>query len=593
MAAYGSRPAQFQIVPGAELTWAQAPAASAGVTVNAGLASATGWAAVNAPPAATTANAGLASASAAALFTPGTTIGLTLTALNPVGAAGSALNATVTTVSAATPAAGQAAGTGAAPQPTVVTSAARNAPAGQATGTGTAPGSSVVLAARPAAGQPAGTGTAAQPAVSIRATFGSSGLAGVFLNNTGLGVADFNAASALWQSWAGTGVPVTRVYHGAGYGYTTDMTQMVAAGVKMCIDFTPAYNPVSATDLANLTALMATLQAAGAVCEISLWHEPDYSGLTAAQYVAMIQYYGPTVRSYYPLVCVFAGPDADISNGYYPGDAWCDGIAADGYAQGSGLTTITNAASIADGATPPKRFSIWELNSSPGANSLTGDNYSFAATIGNYLGAGNCVTTHVTLAGPAGAAGSLAATSAAAGDMAAASAPAANYATQMLACAPGDEIFAAGWVKAAVSPRACVIGATFYAPVTGTLIGTVYSSDTSATATDSASAWTGIAGTVTAPAGSAWCRLSVKYLAAGAAGEVHYFNLAQLANSTSGGQTKAQAASFFGTVQGLMAGRWPAWITVTCCSSTRACPATTSSASSSTLPTTGWACGRR
>ena len=204
MAAYGSRPAQFQIVPGAELTWAQAPAASAGVTVNAGLASATGWAAVNAPPAATTANAGLASASAAALFTPGTTIGLTLTALNPVGAAGSALNATVTTVSAATPAAGQAAGTGAAPQPTVVTSAARNAPAGQATGTGTAPGSSVVLAARPAAGQPAGTGTAAQPAVSIRATFGSSGLAGVFLNNTGLGVADFNAANALWQAWSGT-----------------------------------------------------------------------------------------------------------------------------------------------------------------------------------------------------------------------------------------------------------------------------------------------------------------------------------------------------------------------------------------------------
>ena len=101
------------------------------------------------------------------------------------------------------------------------------------------------------------------------------------------------------------------------------MQQMVAAGVKMLIDFTPAYNPVSATDLANLTALMVTLQAAER-SQISLWHEPYFSGLTAAQYVAMIQYYGPSVRSYYPLVCVFAGPDATIGNGYYPGDPWCD-----------------------------------------------------------------------------------------------------------------------------------------------------------------------------------------------------------------------------------------------------------------------------
>ena len=81
----------------------------------------------------------------------------------------------------------------------------------------------------------------------------------------------------------------------------------------------------------------------------------------------MVQYYGPAVRAAgFRLFCCFSGNDADIANGFYPGDSWVDGIAVDAYCYSydTGSTQITDAQSIADNAVPPKPFGLWEFNAS-------------------------------------------------------------------------------------------------------------------------------------------------------------------------------------------------------------------------------------
>jgi hypothetical protein len=199
-------------------------------------------------------------------------------------------------------------------------------------------------------------------------SWGTKAMVGAFFSDSGMGVANFNGGTALWESWTGVTVPVTRFYL-AQSDYTafyTDMEDMIQGGVKICLTIRPAYNPVSSADLANLTTLLQTMQNAGAIADITLWHEPYYSGLTNTQYVDMVEYYGPTVREYYPLVCVFSGPDAVESNGFYPGDSWCDKIAVDQYAYtvNYGDNSITNGAAIANAADPPKPLGIWEFNGS-------------------------------------------------------------------------------------------------------------------------------------------------------------------------------------------------------------------------------------
>jgi len=116
----------------------------------------------------------------------------------------------------------------------------------------------------------------------------------------------------------------------AGNGQTAD----AANGVRNYIDFTPAYNPVSAADLAAIDTYLASCKNAGLEADVSLWHEPYAAGLTAAQFIAMFEYYAPTVRKYYPACFNMEAYNAQQNgeSGYFPGIAYCDKVYVDFYA---------------------------------------------------------------------------------------------------------------------------------------------------------------------------------------------------------------------------------------------------------------------
>jgi hypothetical protein len=84
-----------------------------------------------------------------------------------------------------------------------------------------------------------------------------------------------------------------------------------------------------------------------------------------------VQYYGPTVRQYYLLAYDAAGSRGPASwKKYYPGALLIDVVAVDyyatAYAQGITLDTLV---AIADNASPPKPFGIWEMGNSTGTTS--------------------------------------------------------------------------------------------------------------------------------------------------------------------------------------------------------------------------------
>jgi hypothetical protein len=192
-------------------------------------------------------------------------------------------------------------------------------------------------------------------------------LVGAFLDLTPMGAASWSSALSQWTTLLGLPtVPVTRYYLAESvYTYDTNMQEMVAAGVKICLDIRPAYNPPNATDLASMTTLLQTLKAAGARCDICLWHEPYFEGLTIAQFQAMIAYYGPVVRQFYPLFFVTSvqSVENDSENSYFISGAF-DGCASDFYNfdYTTDGYTLTLAATPANTAGLP--FGLWEMNSS-------------------------------------------------------------------------------------------------------------------------------------------------------------------------------------------------------------------------------------
>ncbi len=110
-------------------------------------------------------------------------------------------------------------------------------------------------------------------------------------------------AIANWQKITRRKLAVRRTYFKSppAGGITTDLQADVQANRKVALSFMPAYNPVSATDRANLKSFLSSCSQARLAANVTLYHEPAHEGLTARQYKAMIAYYGPTVRKHYPL----------------------------------------------------------------------------------------------------------------------------------------------------------------------------------------------------------------------------------------------------------------------------------------------------
>jgi hypothetical protein len=180
---------------------------------------------------------------------------------------------------------------------------------------------------------------------------------------------------------------------------------------------------------------------------------------------------------------------------------------------------------------------------------LTGATTSFEGSIGTWVAQGNSSVT-LTAAQAHSGTGSLQVTSLASGDMNAASVVAANILTAGMPVVAGQSVMCSAWFRSAVSVRTCRVGAIFFDSA-GVTLSTVFSANTAA---DSTSAWTPVAGPVTAPASSAFCRLVVQVQATGAGSEVHYVDDAQLAPGSAYSGGNGAAASTTGGGGGSSAG---------------------------------------
>lgn len=159
-----------------------------------------------------------------------------------------------------------------------------------------------------------------------------------------------------------------RVFFGAGNIPSSLAASGLAQHVgvrRVLLSMKPSVT-ANSSDLAAIDNFLSQCKNAGLDAKVALNHEPSPEE-TATQYITKIKYYGPTVRKYYPLVYCQAAyrqhavPGTDAA--YYPGDAFVDECAYDFYEYDYRLygQTLSPMAAVADGASPPKPFSAWEL----------------------------------------------------------------------------------------------------------------------------------------------------------------------------------------------------------------------------------------
>lgn len=203
---------------------------------------------------------------------------------------------------------------------------------------------------------------------------GPAGTAGLVGSEVDAGLYGTGDSALVTQSKfaALTGRPltVTRIYFGPG-NIPASLNAAGLAGYvglrKVLLSLKPNFTTLSSSDLQKVDTFLASCLAGGLVADVSMFHEPAAEGLTAAQYIAGTRFYGPTVRKYYPLMygqsAYRTHVDATTNARYYPGDAWVDKLVYDFYEsdfRNYGVT-IDSMASIADSASPPKPFGLWEI----------------------------------------------------------------------------------------------------------------------------------------------------------------------------------------------------------------------------------------
>jgi hypothetical protein len=182
-------------------------------------------------------------------------------------------------------------------------------------------------------------------------------------------------ADTRWEAAVGRTMSVTKRYNETSV-FPTDLAvnnigNYIRRGVKVCISFKPAFAPLSPSDRTSLESTLALYRSAVVDgrrlnAEITLWNEPGnaQAGMSPAQYQAMCEYYGPTVRKHFPLVANLNYADLKISN--FTDYArlvttLVDKFTIDYYYNNFGAGhDLEPAATIADGAGLP--FGIWEFS---------------------------------------------------------------------------------------------------------------------------------------------------------------------------------------------------------------------------------------
>jgi len=184
-------------------------------------------------------------------------------------------------------------------------------------------------------------------------------------------------ADAAWEAAVGRRMAATKKFNRQGQ-FPADLTvnnigRYIGRGVKVCVTFKPAFNLVSATDRQNLAATLNLYKSSGLNADVALWQEAGDAAnrMSPKQYQQVYEYYGPTVRRYFPLVADLSFANEMVSN--YTDYAnlvtgLVDKFAIDYYYnayQNSKTTSVPAcpldaAADIADSVGLP--FGIWEFN---------------------------------------------------------------------------------------------------------------------------------------------------------------------------------------------------------------------------------------
>ncbi|MBV9853915.1 MAG: hypothetical protein JOY82_05245 [Streptosporangiaceae bacterium] len=138
----------------------------------------------------------------------------------------------------------------------------------------------------------------------------------------------------IWNRTTGTKMRCWKVYYQLGeFPASIDarIQTMINRGIQALISFKPAIKHSSA-ERDKLAKAVRMFHRAGLTAEVCLWQEVGPKDMTAAQYHSYVQYYGPAIRAYYPLVFDapgYQGPKEWAS--YDPGHALVDGYAVDFY----------------------------------------------------------------------------------------------------------------------------------------------------------------------------------------------------------------------------------------------------------------------
>lgn len=199
----------------------------------------------------------------------------------------------------------------------------------------------------------------------------------------GLAANDYKGARTIFDGLIGVASGAAKIFLGSAPGDTPttpngQMTAAIAAGLRIYLCYKPAFNPPTATERTNLMASINAMKAlctssgtgASIVCVI-LWSEVNNGkDMTAAQYIAAINFYGGAITSagYKLGHCGIGGlpnwstwfsahsftvPISFVTIDYY-GSAYGSGVRLD-------ASGPDNVNTISAGYSPPAAFAIPEM----------------------------------------------------------------------------------------------------------------------------------------------------------------------------------------------------------------------------------------
>jgi hypothetical protein len=189
-------------------------------------------------------------------------------------------------------------------------------------------------------------------------------MAGIYDNQ-----ADEDAQTTGWATNIGRPVTCSKWYGKPGQFPTTladqKLQKMVDLGLYAYICFQPAYNPPTADDLTAMVASINAWKALGMkIGGVIFWQEHQLH-LTAAQCIAVYQFYYAALHAVAPVCVDYAGSHIDEMDAYDPGAAYQDILLVDMYASTYQTGQLDHPVAVAKSYGKP--WGLGELGNKAGA----------------------------------------------------------------------------------------------------------------------------------------------------------------------------------------------------------------------------------